>query len=287
MKTAVLINYRDRPTELALLLQSLRTQTYQDFDIFILDDCSGTPLNAYHFLNCLMPRMILENHQVQYRRTDFVHGVSRARQTIVDWAMEGDYEYFLRVDDDCILEPDYIENLRVVLDCQGYDIATGVTVPFGPCFKRDPKFLKGVVNRIILNENGDFMFNGDSCGMQYTKSEILPAHHFRSCALMKRKVHEKVKYYPTRLSLNGYREEEVFSLKALMEGFKIGCDTQATNFHMATPSGGERPTMNLAPFNQQMLCEFVKENKDKLIPLTSKKEDLEPLEYWREDNLLR
>ena len=39
-KIAVLINNRDRPTELALLLQSLRTQTHKEFDIFILDDCS-------------------------------------------------------------------------------------------------------------------------------------------------------------------------------------------------------------------------------------------------------
>lgn len=285
MKTAILINYKDRPTELALLLQSIRTQTYQDFDIYILDDFSGTPLNNYHFLNCLMPRMILENHSVQYRRTDFVHGVSRARQTIVDWALESDYDYFIRVDDDCILQPDYIE--RLIKVAENYDICTGVTITFGPCLKRDPKFLKGVINRIILNEQGDFIFNGDDCGMPYIKSEILPAHHFRSCALIKRKVHEKIKYYPTKLSLNGYREELLFSLKAIIEGFTIGCDTQAVNFHMATPSGGERPTMSLAPFNQQMVCEYVKEHKDQIIPITSKKEELDPLEYFKENNLLR
>ena len=44
---AILINVRDRPTELVLLLQSLRTQSYQDFDIFILDDQSGTQLINY------------------------------------------------------------------------------------------------------------------------------------------------------------------------------------------------------------------------------------------------
>jgi GT2 family glycosyltransferase len=283
-KLACLINNKDRPTELVLLLQSLRTQTFQDFDIFILDDYSGTPLNSYYFINLLITRMKLENHDIKIDRTEFPHGVSRARQRIVEMAKG--YEYLLRVDDDCILEPDYIERLFNVID-NGYDMATGVTIPLGPIFKREPKFLKGVINRIILDKDGNFIFNGDDCGMAYTESVILPAHHFRSCALYKSKIHEKVNYYPTRLTMNGYREEEIFSLKMLIEGFKIGCDTQAVNYHLMTPSGGERNTMNLAPLNQQVLLDFVKENKDLLIPLTSKIEDLEPDEYKKENNLLR
>ncbi|KKL28104.1 hypothetical protein LCGC14_2378460, partial [marine sediment metagenome] len=160
-ETAILINVRDRPTEISLLLQSLRTQTYQDFDVYILDDCSGTPLTNYHFFNCIMTRLKLEGHQVYIKKTEFPHGVSRARQEIVDWAMKKDYNYFLRVDDDVILESDYIERLFKVID-KGYDLASGVTVPMaGPTFKRNPKFLKGIVNRIILDKDGNHIFNGD------------------------------------------------------------------------------------------------------------------------------
>lgn len=283
-KLAVLINNKDRPTELGLLLQSLRTQTYKDFDIFILDDCSGTPIQTYYFLNMLIVRIKLEGNDVIIERTEFPHGVSRARQKIVEMAKG--YEYLLRVDDDCILEQDYIERLFKVID-KGYDMATGVTIPFGPTFKRDPKYLKGVINRVILDKEGNFKYNGDDCGMPYTDSLILPAHHFRSCALYKSKIHEKVNYYPTKLSMNGYREEEIFSLKMLMEGFKIGCDTQAVNYHLMTPSGGERNTMNMAPHNHEILVEFVKENKDKLIKVTGKETDLTKLEYHKETNLLR
>lgn len=283
-ETAILINVKDRPTELALLLQSLRTQTYQDFDIFILDDCSGTPLTNYHFFNCMNTRIKLENHQVYIKRTEFPHGVSRARQRIVDWAMEKDYKYFLRVDDDVILEADYIEKLaKVILK---YDIASGVTVPMQvPTFKREPHFLKGIINRVILDENGNHIFNGDDCGMEYTESIILPAHHFRSCALIKREVHEKVKYYPTCLSVHGFREEQIFSYKAQIEGFKIGVDTGAINYHQITPSGGERPTTNMTGFNQEQFLDFTKKNKDKLIPLFSKKEDLDELELMKSTNL--
>lgn len=282
-RIAVLINTKDRPTETALLLQSLRTQEYQNFDIFILDDCGGTPLFNYHFFNCLVTRMRLENHKIFIRRTEFPHGVSRARQNIVDWAMENDYKYFLRVDDDVILQPDYLYRLMKLMN--DYDIASGVTVSFGPLNKRDPKFIGEIINRVVLDEEGNYIFNGDDCGMEYTEEVILPAHHFRSCALMKRKVHEKIKYYPTKLSMHGFREEQIFSYKAQLEGFKIGVDTGAINYHQMTPSGGERPYQDLSKFNQQMLEEFTKENKEALNKLFPRIE-LSKQELMKETNLI-
>ncbi len=271
METVILINVRDRPTEIALLLQSLRTQTYSDFDIYILDDCSGTPLTNYHFFNCVMNRLKIEGHKVFMKKTEFTHGVSRARHAIAEWALEKNYKYFLRVDDDVVLEPDYLERLHKVLLDFPYDIASGVTVPMQVIpFKRNPRFLNGIVNRVILDKGGAYIMNGDDCGMEYTATgvtNILPAHHFRSCALIKREVHEQVKYYPTKLSHHGFREEQIFSYRALMKGFKIGIDLNAINYHQMTPSGGERPTANMVPFNQEILEEFTKENKEELSKL--------------------
>jgi len=282
-ETCILINVRDRPTEIALLLQSLRTQSYQDFDIFILDDMSGTPLNNYHFFNCIVTRLRLEGHKVLIKRTDFVHGVSRARQAIVDWAIKENYKYFVRVDDDVILEPDYLKRLHIVI-LGGYDIASGVTVAMQvPIFKRNPRFLEGVVNRVVLDDRGDYVWNGDDCGMQYTESVILPAHHFRSCAMIKREVHKKVKYYPTKLSHHGFREEQIFSYKALMNGFKIGVDTGAVNFHQLTPSGGERPTTNMTGFNQEQFEIFTKKNKEELRKLFPDKQ-ISKQELMKETN---
>ena len=284
-RIGVLINTKDRPTEIALLLQSLRTQTNQDWDVFILDDNGGTPLNSYHFYNCIVNRLIQENHRVYVQKTEFTLGVSKARQKIVDWAREKDYELFLRVDDDVVLEPDYIERLLLVLS-KGYDLASGVTVPMhGPSFKRDPKFLKGIANRVILDDNGEYIMNGDDCGMEYLTSVVLPAHHFRSCALYKSKIHDKVNYLPTKLTVNGFREEQLFSYKLLLNGFKIGIDTRAINYHQLTPSGGERPTMNFIPYNQQVLEEFTKDNKEELNKLFTKDNMPSKLELTKQTNL--
>lgn len=288
-KIAILINVRDRPTELALLLQSLRTQTVQDFDVFILDDCSGTSLNAYHFLNCMFTRIKCENHRIFLKRTDFPHGVSRARQAVVDWALEkGDYLYTLRVDDDVILEPDYLSRLLKVIDA-GYDIASGITTPMiVPTFSREPEYLHGIVNRIILDDKGNYVMNGDDCGWKYTDSVILPAHHFRSCAMIKRAVHDKVKYYPTRLSKHGFREEQIFSYNAQMLGFRIGVDTGSVNYHQCTPSGGERfaESQNMIMFNQKVLEEFTRENKSELDKIFTHDNMPSDLELLKETNLI-
>ena len=282
METAILINTRDRPSELALLLQSLRTQTFQDFDIFILDDCGGTPLTAHHFFNCVTS-LLRVNHKIFIKRTEFPHGVSKARQEIADWAK--DYTYLCRLDDDCILEPDYLERLFKVLE-QGYDLASGVTVPCVPTFIREPKYLNGVANRVILDEDGNYILNSDDCGMAYTDSVIIPAHHFRSCALYKSEIHKVCNYTPTTLSKHGFREEQFFSYKILMAGFKIGVDTGAINYHQMTPSGGERfsNSNELAQFNQQQLYEYTKKHKDKLKKLFPQEPKLD-LELMKSNNL--
>ena len=288
-KTAILVNVRDRPSEIALLLQSLRTQNYKYFDVFILDDMSGTPLTNYNFFNCLINRMKLEGNKVFLKRTEFPHGVSKARQAIVDWVKPMGYEYFCRVDDDVILEPDFLQRLIKVLE-EGYDLASGVTAPMvHPQLKRDPKHINGFVNRVLLDKEGNFIMNGDDCGMEYNQTDlILPAHHFRSSALYKSKIHEKVNYTPTKLSKHGFREEQIFSFKLLMAGFKIGIDLNAMAWHQLTPSGGERfaESNELTQFNQKELERFTKENKDKLSKYFPKEPAMSELELTKENNLL-
>lgn len=288
-KLAILICLKDRPSELALLLQSIRTQTFQDFDVFILDDQSGTPLSSYHFLNCMFNRIKMENHKLFLKRTDFCEGVSNARQKIVDWVKKiNDYEFYLRIDDDTVLEPNYIEKLFKVIE-SGYDLASGVTVPMAsPTAKRDPKFLNGIVNRVILDADGNYIMNSDDCGMEYTESMILSAHHFRSCALYKSIIHDKVNYLPTKLSWHGFREEQIFSYKLLMEGYKIGVDTGAVNWHMMTPSGGQRSTQSPenTNFNQKILEEFTRENATELNKLFPQEPVPSKLELLKTTNLI-
>jgi len=252
---------RDRATELCLLLQSLRLQTMKDFNIYILDDASGTPLTSFHFFNSLVGRLKHEGHGVEVMRNTASKGIARARQQLMDIVMkDSDSPFSCRLDDDVVLEPDYLERLLRVIK-SGYDIASGVTPPVvAPLHRRPNKFVHPIINRIVLNEKGGFLMNMDDCGRGYMEDEILPAHHFRSNALIKREVHEKVRYEDT-LCEHSFREETFFSLRAHIKGYKIGIDTGAIAWHFAAPSGGERSHKEVKEqslLNQKLLNRWVK-----------------------------
>jgi len=265
MKIDIMLCTKDRPTEVALLLQSLRSQTHQDWDLFIYDDRSGTPIADYHFIQCIINLLKTENHRVfLFRENTIRWGVTKLRQILVEKILKlGTGESILRLDDDNLLEPDYIEKLVETLD-SGYDIASGV-VPLAiqPTPKRETKFIKPFIADIKLKDGTIEKF-GDDCGWMYLEHEIIPSPHFRSMALIRKSVHEKVSY-ETNLGFCSFREEEFFSFRALVNGFKIGVNTGAIAYHLNCGSGGERTTeyQSSLNYNHQKLNDFTKELYEK------------------------
>jgi glycosyltransferase involved in cell wall biosynthesis len=251
---------KDRPTELGLLLQSLRTQTYQNFDVLILNDGSGTPPMGYYFIQYIVMRMQDEGHYIHIIDNPRPSGVSGARQQLVEYTMKNlPHKLICRVDDDVILEPDYLEELKLGLD-EGYDLMSGITTPVAsPRIVRDVKHVSPIIGYCEFDNEGSLVANFDDCGHLYNKKAILLTHHFRSCALYKRELHEKGVNYINNLSRNGFREEQVFSFKAILAGFKLGVNTYAINYHLMTPSGGERDTMNMVQFNQEQFESWCKD----------------------------
>ena len=242
-KIDCMIVSKDRPSELGLLLQSLRTQKYPFRDIYVLDDRSGVPYVQYQFINTIINQLKLENHNVIMWRNELPLGLTRIRGNMVDRIMKiSNFDSLLRLDDDNLLEPDYIERLNDCLE-QGYDIASGIVPPCGyGQIKRETKFVKPFISDVKLNDKGEVIYFGDDCGCLYLEKEIIPSPNFRSMALIKREVHEKVKYEDV-LGFCSFREEQFFSFRAILEGFKIGVDTGAIAWHINCQSGGERTQM--------------------------------------------
>lgn len=257
-KIDIMIATSNRPTELGLLLQSLRTSKYQNFDVFILDDGSGIPIQTFYFINYIIARMKMEGHRIKIIRNNQPSGVSSARQQLCDIVdKHGKGDYCLRLDDDIVIEPDYITKLFKVID-EGYDVASGVTPPImQPESIRNVKYIEPIANEVFLDSDGTIIKNGDSCGFCYNEEKIVPMHHFRSCALYKKSIHKDVNY-KSRLSRHGFREEEIWSFKAIIKGYKIGLNTKAIVWHLLTPSGGERSTTDKTQFNEEVLFETTK-----------------------------
>jgi len=229
---------KDRHTELALVLQSLRTQTNQNWDLIIIDDASGTPVTNAYFLNSIMNRMKLENHKIKLIRTGTSFGCCFARNKCIE---EDDFgnPLTLRLDDDILIEPDYIDKLLEVIDA-GYDMASGVIPHVNiPEVKREIKFVGDVINKHTFDKEGNIILQADDCGYCYLEDIIIPTHQFRTNCLYKSEINSKVKY-PDNLTTVAFREEGFFSFSALIEGYKIGVNTSAVCYHFATPSGGNR-----------------------------------------------
>ena len=84
MRVSLHIATRDRTSELALLLQSLREQTFQDWDLVIVDGSKPKPFWEYcKFLNDLVTRIKCEGHGVQLLRDDGI-GVCQARNKMLE-----------------------------------------------------------------------------------------------------------------------------------------------------------------------------------------------------------
>jgi glycosyltransferase involved in cell wall biosynthesis len=73
---------RDRHSEVSLLLQSLRNQTFQDFDLIIADE-SQTPIQNCHFLMLMIARLQQEGHRVKLVRNDMPSGVCYIRNLLI------------------------------------------------------------------------------------------------------------------------------------------------------------------------------------------------------------
>lgn len=236
-RISIHITTKDRHTELALVLESLRHQTFQDWDLIILDDASVTPINNCYFLQMLINQLKLENHKIKIIRNDFSNGCCYARNRLIQ---EDKYNnpLTLRLDDDIVMNSDYIALLNDSIN-KGYDMVTGIIPNLGmPTLERECRNIK-IINEHKLDNEGNLIMNKDECAMIYLQDKTIPTHQFRTNCLYKSEINNKVQY-PLNLTTVAFREEGFFSIEALIKGYKLAVRTGAIAYHLQCPSGGNR-----------------------------------------------
>ncbi len=110
---SIIVPVYNRPDEIKELMESLASQTDNGFEVVIVED--GSSITCKAEAEAYAPQVAL---QYFYKDNE---GRSPARNFGMDHA-HGDY--FIFVDSDCILPPDYIQSLRIALsknwaDCFG------------------------------------------------------------------------------------------------------------------------------------------------------------------------
>lgn len=120
--TVCLVHY-DRPALLARAIDSLRSQTYDRFDVVLVDDGSPSP-GAQHYLDSLADEFAWRGWSI-VRQTNAYLGA--ARNAAVRHA-QGDYVLFM--DDDNIAKPDELAIFARAACHSGADILTTVSDVF-------------------------------------------------------------------------------------------------------------------------------------------------------------
>ena len=261
MRVSVHLLTKDRPTEASILLNSLRHQTFKDWDLVIWDEGKES-INNYKYVTDVLNRIKLEKHSIFYTKNNLKKGISHARNMCVETDRFNDV--FIRIDDDSVCEPDYIERLvSVYLNNKkkdGKDCCVGGLVPpfNSPEFYRDCTNMK-VFNKAHFDENG--IYRNDDGGYVWLPHRIIPSHHLRSSFLFTRKIWEDVGGF--KLSSNiGWEEETLFCFEAIYKGYKLFTDTGAICFHAHGRSGGARlPTAEYEELRKRIEDAFQKRMK--------------------------
>jgi GT2 family glycosyltransferase len=237
-RVSIHIVTKDRFSELALLLISLREQTYTDWDLVIVDGSMPNPITSSKFIIDIFNRLRIEGHGIQYIREDFPQGVTYAR----NMALEKDKwenPLILRVDDDSICDKNYLAKLVARIMAHPKAGAVGGIVPlFGhsEIYRNSEKI--DMFSKIIVNDENVFI--GDDLGYFYIPNVIRPAHHLRSSFLFRKEVIDKIGMFPIDYGKSGFREESDFCVRMLMSGYELWVDTSAVNWHLQANSGGVR-----------------------------------------------
>lgn len=231
---------RDRPKSLGRLLASLSAQTFQDFDLVIVDDSRGDMLDR-------AGELWLEALERGDRRVEIVEGV-RINQTYahnaVLWSRDAN-ELIFRMDDDVSLQPDFLEKLVQTwteLEAKGHNIGAMGGVYFTEHLRpRDENPPIPTRNHPPTNVAPDGALGPWAQMVAYSDDEPFRAEHLYSSWLYSRDAMRAVGGFPLVYSVGvSYHEETDASYRLHLAGYELYVVPSALGTHSHEDTGGTR-----------------------------------------------
>lgn len=238
----------NRPFYTAMNLMSLHNQTFQDFDIMVIDDCSPDCIISEHpLVDNITKRLKDEDHMVHHIRMDENRGICWARKIVTE-NIHTKWNYCFDLNDDHFLEPNC---LKLMMDTIKNSFKVGCVGSATPMvfwdwvqLTRQWEDWKGKINIITKELDGtpklhrgiDYLYL-DEKGKVITKPfEVAHCSQFiyRTGIVNVRDLPEYSKV--------GFTEETDFSLRFRKAGFRCYHQPNALNWHMLSPKGGIRAT---------------------------------------------
>ncbi len=225
-----------RPEYLGMLLESLRKQTINNWDLFLV--IQDESIIQQHYIQSLLKRLDYEGHRVKIIGTQ-QQGIGRLRNIALN---NCDTDIGVRIDDDSICEPDYLEQLHNVLEEEaGNKVgAVGGAVPY---INQEKNYLPPKEKYNEVTEH--FIVKDDSIAFYNVKwGSYYPADTLRSTYMYFNETMRKVGFPTCFDELAGFREETLPLIHLSMMGYKHWFVPTAICWHFGAPTGGTRDQWN-------------------------------------------
>ena len=234
---------KDRILELSLLLQSLLFQTYQDFDVIIVND-SHTNIFDNSTLQGLIKILRDSKHEVTIIEGD-KKGPQWGGQRILDTSKS---EYILRLDDDVYLRPAFIEELFKVISSNEKIGAVG------PVYLNPQESVKNQTldmskeekeyhGTIFWDIHNNLYLTGFLQNKFHVVKDPIKVQHLNSGFMYRKSAGLKLGSYCLELSKVGHREESDWSYRIFREGYDLYIIPSSIAFHSHPMVGGIRETL--------------------------------------------
>lgn len=213
---------------LPYFLDSLKKQTFSDFQILV---CDNTPKDV-------------DNPNLEYLKKDWLvtsgenRGFSGAYNILIQEALKRGAEYFLALNPDIILEPEAILNLvKKMKENKTLGSASPKVLKWD--FENNKKM--SIIDTCGIRQRSGLIFydlgQGETDNGQYDDQEILgpsgAAAIFRSSAL--KKIKESERYFDEMMFM--YKEDCDLAYRLYLSGLKSVCVGGAIVYHDRTASG--------------------------------------------------
>lgn len=243
MRASIHIITRDRVNSLAVLLGSLCTQTTKDFDIVILDNGRNVKVGQDHMCGAALRRLQLEGVRVHLVESKAEHrDIGAYRNECVN-SDPFNNQIGIRIDDDSLLEPNYIEILVNGFTEPDIGVVGGI-VPYifvpKTYILQPAKFNEITSDYDWVDNCVTFVrfINDDGKDLHY-QATYFPSGHIRSSYAYRMDLAKKIRF-PEWSGFTGFTEETVFCIKVWMNGYKVLINPNAVAWHYSIPGGGGR-----------------------------------------------
>lgn len=232
---------KDRGLELSLLLYSLLDQTYQDFDIFIINDHSSDFLTQNTTF-----QSIIKLHKNLGHKTTIIDGDKKGPQYGGQKILENSKtELIFRIDDDVTLRPDCIEKLVKCFEDKEVVAAGPIyLLPFLDISKQIIDLNKThnyeELGKIYAGYGGVGVNGSLQMNILLNAKKNIPVEHFHSGFMYRKSKLEKIGGYFLGYSKVGHREETDTSYRLHLDNGKLVICPEALAFHFHPFWGGIR-----------------------------------------------